>query len=302
MNDTYTKKIRKSKLTHVLKSGGDGGGGGGDGGDGGTDGNTSLKPLELFERLDRIYGKPQFLERYGSAVLQSVMIVFVFVCAVSYFAVQNNLKDIQNDWPVHRCKPNIMPFAGWINAPDDVDPMDYTTANFQECTVNMFKQLFEQAMIMVYSIINTVISVLKNGLVAIQKLRELFDKIRNQLIKIFQLIYNRIMNFLIPMIRMLISMKDLMKKIQGIFISIIYLLYGSYLALVSLIGSIFEIIVIILIVMAIVIAILWALPFVGWTMALAATLVFILIAIPLIMIGVFAQQVMHRRGSSVPSV
>jgi hypothetical protein len=69
----------------------------------------------------------------------------------------------------------------------------------------------------------------------------------------------------------------------------------------SLIGSIYELIIIILIVMIIVIIVLWYIPFVGWSLALAAIIIFLTIAIPLIMLGTVSKQITKRRGTSIPS-
>lgn len=262
-----------------------------------------LKPETLFDKLGELYGKKGgYMARYSGSVLSSGAIIFVVLCGLTYFKIQNDIISIRENWPLERCKPTVMPIAGIVNAPDGMSAIDYTKQNFTDCTVNMVQSIYGKRVAIVYSVMDHVIQIFKNGLSAVNKLREILDRIRNNLKEIFEVVFNTILNITIPIQTILIKVKDFIKKIQGILTTFIYSSLAAYMTLVSLIGAIYEICIIILIAMAIVIAILWALPFVGWALAMAATIIFILIAIPLIIIGVFAAQVMKRRGSSVPKV
>ena len=53
--------------------------------------------------------------------------------------------------------------------------------------------------------------------------------------------------------------------------------------------------------MIVVIIVLWYIPFVGWALALAAIIVFLTIAIPLIALGIVSRQITRRRTSGIPS-
>jgi hypothetical protein len=53
--------------------------------------------------------------------------------------------------------------------------------------------------------------------------------------------------------------------------------------------------------MIIVIIVLWYIPFVGWSLALAAIIIFLTLAIPMIMLAIVAKQITRRSGSSMPS-
>jgi hypothetical protein len=111
----------------------------------------------------------------------------------------------------------------------------------------------------------------------------------------------RIQNFVIPFQNLLIKMMDFFEKIRGIFATLIMTLLGSLWAFYALIGSIYDLIILILVIMIIVIIVLWYIPFVGWSLALAAIIVFLTIAIPLIMLGIVSKQITRRSGSSMPS-
>jgi hypothetical protein len=260
-----------------------------------------LKKQPLFERLNYLYGDKTFSGRYGIDIIKVCVVIFIFMSAVTYFQIQNKLLDVKRDWPEYRCRPDVMPFAGWINAPEGVSPMEYTKQNFMECSTNSTKGVFDRPMSMVYVIFNVIMGVFKNILEAIEKFRLLFNRIRDTLKTIFLAVFNRIQNVIIPLQNMLIKMVDFFEKIKGILATFLLTFVGALWSFYSLIGSIYELVIIILIIMIIVIIVLWYIPFVGWVLAIAAIAVFLTIAIPLILLGIVSRQITRQRTSRMPS-
>jgi hypothetical protein len=220
--------------------------------------------------------------------------------AVTYFQIQNKLQEVKRDWPEYRCRPDVMPFAGWINAPEGVDPLDYTKQNFMECSANSTKGVFDKPVTMVYAIFNVIMNIFKKILEVIEQLRLFLNKIRDTLRELFLAIFNRIQNIIIPVQMMLIKMVDFFEKIKGILATFLLTFVGVLWSFYSLIGSVYELMIIILIIMVIVIIVLWYIPFVGWVLAIAALAVFITIAIPLILLGIVSRQITRQRTSRMP--
>jgi len=260
-----------------------------------------LKKQPIIDRLNYLYGDNTFSGRYGIDIIKVCVVIFIFMSAVTYFQIQNKLMDVKRDWPEYRCRPDVMPFAGWINAPEGVSPMDYTKQNFMECSANTTKGVFDRPMSMVYVIFNVVMGVFKNILQVIERFRLLFNRMRDTLKNIFLAVLNRIQNVLIPLQNMLIKMVDFFEKIKGILATFLLTFVGALWSFYSLIGSIYELVVIILIIMIIVIIVLWYIPFVGWVLAIAAIAVFLTIAIPLILLGIVSRQITRQRTSRMPS-
>jgi hypothetical protein len=260
-----------------------------------------LKKQPLFERLNYLYGDKTFSERYGIDIIKVCFVIFIFMSAVTYFQLQNKLLEVKRDWPEYRCRPDVMPFAGWINAPEGVSPMEYTKQNFAECGVKITKGMFDNRVSMVYVIFNVVMGIFKNILHVIEKFRLLFNRMRDSLRNIFLAVFNRIQNVLIPLQNMLIKMVDFFEKIKGILATFLLTFVGALWSFYSLIGSIYELVIIILIIMVIVIIVLWYIPFVGWVLAIAAIAVFLTIAIPLILLGIVSRQITRQRTSRLPS-
>lgn len=260
-----------------------------------------LKKQPLYERLNYLYGDKTFSGRYGIDIVKVCVVIFIFMSAVTYFQIQNKLLEVKRDWPEYRCRPDVMPFAGWINAPDGVSPMEYTKQNFMECSANSTKGVFDRPMSMVYVIFNVIMGIFKNILEVIEKFRLLFNRMRDALKNIFLAVFNRIQNVIIPLQNMLIKMVDFFEKIKGILATFLLTFVGALWSFYSLIGSIYELVVIILIIMMIVIIVLWYIPFVGWVLAIAAIAVFLTIAIPLILLGIVSRQITRQRTSRLPS-
>ena len=269
-----------------------------------AEGNEKIEKLKkqpIIERLRYLYGDNTFTGRYGIDIIKVSVVIFIFMCAVTYFQIQIKLNEVKYDWPQYRCRPDVMPFAGWINAPEGVDPMEYTKQNFMECSSNMTKGVFDKPMVMVYAIFNTVMKIFKKILEVIEMLRLFLNKIRDTLKEIFLAIFNRIQNVIIPVQVMLIKMVDFFEKIKGILATFLLTFVGVLWSFYSLIGSVYELMIIILVIMVIVIIALWYIPFVGWVLALAALIVFLTIAIPLILLGIVSRQITNRRTSRMPS-
>ncbi len=260
-----------------------------------------LKKKPIIDRLNYLYGDNTFSGRYGIDIIKVCVVIFIFMSAVTYFQIQNKLMDVKRDWPEYRCRPDIMPFAGWINAPEGVSPMDYTKQNFMECSANTTKGVFDRPMSMVYVIFNVVMGIFNNILHVIEKFRLLFNRMRDTLKNIFLAVFNRIQNVLIPLQNMLVKMVDFFEKIKGILATFLLTFVGALWSFYSLIGSIYELVVIILVIMVIVIIVLWYIPFVGWVLAIAAIAVFLTIAIPLILLGIVSRQITRQRTSRLPS-
>ena len=259
-----------------------------------------IKQKPIVEKLKYLYGDNTFTGRYGIDIVKVCFVIFLFMACITYFQIQNKLLEVKRDWPEYRCRPDVMPFAGWINAPDDVSPMEYTKQNFMECTAKSTEGVFSQPMNMVYVIFNVIMNIFKNILEVIERFRLLFNKMRDALKNIFITVFYRIQNIIIPIQNMLVKMVDFFQKIKGILATFLLTMIGVLWSLYSLIGSIYELVIVILVIMIVVIIVLWYIPFVGWVLAIAAIAVFLTIAIPLIMLGIISRQISRQRTSKIP--
>jgi len=255
-----------------------------------------------LQNITKMYEKLNYFDQYGGSVILFIIITIILILIISYCLIMVNAQPIIDDWPNQRCKPNIIPFAGLITHPEGVTASDYTSQNFTYCTQNILSSitgLAVEPITFVTNLLNNMAERIKNN---IQSIRAMFDKVRTMFQQVSQEIMGRIMNFTIPLQQIVISFKDLLSKIQGTMTAGLFTLLGSYYTLKALMGAIAQFIITILIALAVLIAIFWIFPF-TWGVAIANTVIFIAIAIPMAIILAFMIDVLHVKTSlSIPSV
>lgn len=130
----------------------------------------------------------------------------------------------------------------------------------------------------------------------------MFNKVRTQIQSVTQEIMGRLGNVMVPLQQIIISMRDMIGKMQGVMTAAVYTLFGGYYTLQALMGSIAQFIITILIALAATIMVLWMAPF-TWALAASMTSVFIAIAIPMAMILVFMSEYLHVTPSiQIPTI
>ncbi len=257
-----------------------------------TTDNNKTDNTNGFKNIKKMYEKITYLDQYGGSVILYIIQTIVLIIIVSYCFIMINAQPIIDDWPNQRCKPNIIPVAGFIYHPEGVSAADYTYENFTYCTQNILSSISGMALeplTFVTSLLGNMAQQIGDD---IQAGRDMFDKIRTMAQDVVQEIMGRIMNFTIPLQQMIISFKDVLSKIEGNMTSALYFLLGSYYTLQSLMGAIAQFIISILIGLVIMIAVFWAVPF-TWGAAIANTAIFVAISIPMAIILAFMIDVLH---------
>jgi len=255
-----------------------------------------------LENITKMYDKLTYFDQYGASVILFVIITIILLILISYCFVKINSQPIIDDWPNQRCKPYIIPFAGFITHPEGISATDYTLENFNSCTQSILSSItgvMVQAITFVINSINSILNEIKD---VINDIRAMFDKIRTFFELMAKELMGRIMNMMIPLQQIIISVRDVVGKIQGTMTAGLFTLLGTYYTLQSLMGAIAQFIIIILIALAALIVIMWIIPF-TWPVALANTTIFVAIAIPMVIILAFMVDVLQVTPDlSIPTV
>ena len=255
-----------------------------------------------LQNIKKMYEKLTYFDQYGGSVILCIIITIILCLLISYCFIMINAQPIIDDWPNQRCKPNILPIAGFITHPEGVSASDYTYQNFNYCMQNTLSSISGFAvepLTFVTSLLNNMAQQVSTD---IQSIRDMFNKVRTMAQEVSQEIMGRIVNFTIPLQQIIIGFKDLMSKIQGILTAGLYTLLGSYYTLKSLMGAIAQFIISILVALATMIAVFWVIPF-TWGAAIANTVIFVAIAIPLVIVLAFMVDVLHvNTNFKIPTV
>ena len=271
--------------------------------------NPNPNPVEFSSWIKFLY-KNQIFDRVLTDILLALLILFLYLCAYAYLKVRANSKFIRENWPVYRCNPSYMPFAGMVMQPTDMSQTEYTQLNFEHCFQNIMNDVAKSYMAPLYYAQSLAGSILSGIASALNSMRELINNVRTALASIMAEIMSRILNIMQPIIIIIIKLRDSVSKMQGIITTYLYTIYGTYLTLVSGLKSVFHIIVIILIAMGAVIVAVWIAvavaiafgPFgvpavIAMTATgIALTAVYLAIAIPMGIIANFLAQTMKISG------
>ena len=119
---------------------------------------------DLINKLEKLYKDDEnqsYLNKYGSDVLFSILLILLALFAIIYLFVKNSLKSLKNQWVDIRCNPTYMPFAGIINPIDGISNTQATEDNFNYCLQSLEKDVTNEALQPAYysmNVINTMYS------------------------------------------------------------------------------------------------------------------------------------------------
>jgi hypothetical protein len=251
--------------------------------------------------VNGLYDQLSYYDMYGSTIMLFIILTLFVFYIYTYYKVMQIKDEIANDWSNQRCNPKYIPFAGYITHPDGTTPFDYTSENFQYCIQSIENDVTSTAVQPFSYLINASLGMLNMISEGTQKTREFLDLLRQRLRTFAEEVLHKILNVMIPLQSIIIALMDSLNKTQAIMTAGLYTMLGGYFTLQSLMGAIVELMVKMLIVMVILIAGLWAVPF-SWPAAGGASLIFLLISIPLAIIVLILTEVLHVKSSGIPKL
>ena len=260
----------------------------------------------LFKQINKLYNKSSFLEKYGLDVWTVIIICLIFFTLSSYFYILNNIEPIKADWENQRCSPAVMPFAGFINKGPNDSNLEFTGKNFTGCVQSILTSMIAYAFQPIYYIMKNLTDSFSQLLGSINVMRAMFDKIRISIDEFTRETMGRTLNITMPMVQMIIGIKDMGAKMVGTLTASLFTLYGSYLTLRSLFVFIMKLLIIILIALAATIGgliIANILLFGSLSPVIALNIAaMIAILIPTLLIKIFMDRVLSLSSGSLPDV
>lgn len=248
----------------------------------------------LYDSINRLYDKAGYLDLYGGDLYITIFVFVVVFLVISYYSIMSRLRPIKANWVKERCNPSVVPFAGLIHRPEGKSVMEATAENFAECGQNVTRGIAGYALQPLQYLLHTINRMFAEVAGSINSARGMFNNVRGGVMDVGQDVMGRSLNIISPIQQIMASSKAAFGKASGIGASAVYTLYGSYLALKAMIGSIIQFIILILIAMAVIIVILWIMPW-TWPIAAAGTAVFIVMAALLSYVAIIFSQVMKGR-------
>ena len=259
---------------------------------------------QTIHAVSNIYDKTSYFDTYGGSLLFCIVLLVFLAMFHMYQRMMLKAEPIRRNWTENRCSPNVIPFAGNIMRPKNMSQIEFTGKNFNSCLNNILESITGYFVQPIQTILGPIMKIWKAMLTALQNIRKMVAYIRTQLASIFKDFFTRLTNIIPPMQRMIVALKDMLAKLQGIFKSGVYMLVGVYYSMMSLFGLLLTLVIIILIAISILIIITMALAwFAPWLWAISATMivVFLSIMVPLLIMVVFFAQFGVQSPLAVPS-
>ena len=112
--------------------------------------------------INNTYDPLSYFDLYGNSVIIFIfMTLFVFL-VYSYCTIMQTKETIADDWINQRCKPQNIPFAGFITHPEGTTAFQYTSDNFQYCVQDILKNITGYALQPFQFMIQTLTKVFTN--------------------------------------------------------------------------------------------------------------------------------------------
>ena len=267
-----------------------------------------------MEQIHTLYQKRGYMDRYGGDVCISIALILMTIAITGYTNYQAVMVQAKTNWNLNRCNPIYMPFAGVIMPKPGVSSTETTVTNFSYCIKQDASSVFSIATMPFEFSMYIMIQFIDSTLSAILAFMAFIQWLKNQLGGIFAALYTKIIYFIIPLIEMIIHIRDLIAKINGIATTALFTVMNIYNTTVSGIINIMTIlnnilITIIAIMLALVVLAFFLLPTpvfpLGMAMYVASLTIMTSFIIPVIvlyvMMQVFTQEVMKTSGPPAQS-
>lgn len=148
------------------------------------------------------------------------LIIFIIFILLYIFNISViGTKNIEKNWPLYRCNPIVMPFAGFFNH-DVLKNFTYCVQNIQTSYMGELLLPINYSQSLLGSIVNDLES-------ALQAVRAFFNKIRNFISEIVHSIMGVFLNILNAFHHMIISILDLFSKMVGVVVVMASVVSGS---------------------------------------------------------------------------
>jgi hypothetical protein len=217
------------------------------------------KMKKLLKQIDQ---NQTYFNIHAGDVLGSFFLIVVMIMSYAFIAVKKNNIRLRKEWAIHKCKPGLSPFAGFINAPPGstiAEQLDYTTNNYIACNEHILKtniNNFANPINNMQGIIRMLFNLAQQ---ALRRIFILYEYLKEKFLQIIALIFSKIFGVLIEVQKMLFKAKDTLMKSGGVLQGMFLFLVGQMYFFMTFINSLFTICIIILVILFIVMMIMFKL-------------------------------------------
>lgn len=181
-----------------------------------------------MDEIHKIYEKTGYFENYGISMLLAIIIIFITFAIVAYNSSQSVFKMMKTNWAANRCNPIYMPFAGIVMPIPGVSSLDNVSENFNYCIQSDLSAIFSVIMLPIEFGLYLTVECLDAAIYASALLTMMIKMFQDLLGSIFKGLFDKIINFITPVIVMCINAREIMAKMNGVLVTVLYSVMGVY--------------------------------------------------------------------------
>jgi len=154
----------------------------------------------------------------GSSIKEYGFFIFVtifFIAGWFIFKMFSSIIDVRINWPIYRCNPLY-----WVYSKNISEDFTYCVQHTQFNMMGVFLEPINY-------LISALASIGNEFTTALNSVRDMFSNIRNALSQIVENIFSVFLNAIIQFQKMTISIKDMVGKLIGVVVTVLYVLDGS---------------------------------------------------------------------------
>lgn len=240
--------------------------------------------MDIHNTINSVYNKKNqgYFSLYGVDLIIALTIIYIFSVASMYFYVINHIPQLRENWATQKCNPLYLPFASMVVKDSNKSNSELIEDNFQACITNILNSIANEALKPLYYINNVAHKVVGDASNAQQSSRSVFNRVRVDIQNVSEDIYGRALNIMLPMMRQMVIMKNILGQVHGLFTTMLYVTMGTYITMYSTIMTIINIVITVsLVALTTSILAVIFIPFIGWALAAGPIALFIVIIIML---------------------
>jgi len=176
--------------------------------------------------VNKLYDNLSYYDLYGGSVFLFFIITMIVFLVWAFCSAMQTKEQIASDWINQRCKPQNIPFAGFITKPDGKTAFEYTGENFQHCLNNVLVNITGNMVQPFTYLINSLQGTFNMISSAVNSIRNFMSVLRSKIAAIIEQILGRILNVIIPFQTIIIAVKDTFAKTQGTLTAGLYTALG----------------------------------------------------------------------------
>lgn len=172
-----------------------------------------------MDRIELLYEKQGYFAKYSSDIWISLLILVVSFIIICYNAYKSVLTQIKSNWNEHKCSPIYLPFAGLIMPEKDKSAIETTIENFEYCLQTDISSIFGIIMMPIEFAIYVTVDCIDGITTIFVALATFVEYLKSLLSGIFAEIFNKILYIIIPLIVMMLKIRDSSAKTSGVLVA-----------------------------------------------------------------------------------